>query len=119
MSLNTSYQAEPDRMSGLLREHSCKTGRSDRSNSRVRKLPNTSGFAPPAVDMNTTVRCRLPGLVVVKHAQRLGTDTRLGPWLFTVARNLHVILPLGDAGGLGGSESDRFVAIQPGALLAF
>ena len=29
-------------------------------------------------------------LRLVKHAQRLGTDTRLGPWLFTVARNLHV-----------------------------
>jgi RNA polymerase sigma-70 factor (ECF subfamily) len=29
-------------------------------------------------------------LRLVKHAQRLGADTRLGPWLFTVARNLHV-----------------------------
>jgi RNA polymerase sigma-70 factor, ECF subfamily len=29
-------------------------------------------------------------LRVVKHAQRLGPDTKLGPWLFTVARNLHV-----------------------------
>ena len=27
---------------------------------------------------------------LVKHAQRLRPDTRLGPWLFTVARNLHV-----------------------------
>lgn len=27
---------------------------------------------------------------LVKHAQRLGADTRLGPWLFTIARNLHV-----------------------------
>jgi RNA polymerase sigma factor (sigma-70 family) len=26
----------------------------------------------------------------VKHARRLRGDTRLGPWLFTVARNLHV-----------------------------
>ncbi|HZR25110.1 MAG TPA: RNA polymerase sigma factor [Vicinamibacterales bacterium] len=26
----------------------------------------------------------------VKHARRLRPDTRLGPWLFTVARNLHV-----------------------------
>jgi RNA polymerase sigma-70 factor (ECF subfamily) len=26
----------------------------------------------------------------VKHAQRLRPDSRLGPWLFTVARNLHV-----------------------------
>ena len=26
----------------------------------------------------------------VKHARRLRADTRLGPWLFTVARNLHV-----------------------------
>jgi RNA polymerase sigma-70 factor, ECF subfamily len=29
-------------------------------------------------------------LRLVKHAQRLEVDTRLGPWLFTVARNLHV-----------------------------
>lgn len=29
-------------------------------------------------------------LRLVKHARRLGADTRLGPWLFTVARNLHV-----------------------------
>lgn len=29
-------------------------------------------------------------LRLVKHARRLRTDTRLGPWLFTVARNLHV-----------------------------
>jgi RNA polymerase sigma-70 factor, ECF subfamily len=29
-------------------------------------------------------------LRLVKHVQRLGADTRLGPWLFTVARNLHV-----------------------------
>ena len=26
----------------------------------------------------------------VKHGRRLRADTRLGPWLFTVARNLHV-----------------------------
>ena len=26
----------------------------------------------------------------VSHAERLDADTRLGPWLFTVARNLHV-----------------------------
>ena len=26
----------------------------------------------------------------VAHARRLDADTRLGPWLFTVARNLHV-----------------------------
>jgi RNA polymerase sigma-70 factor (ECF subfamily) len=26
----------------------------------------------------------------VKHGRRLRPDTRLGPWLFTVARNLHV-----------------------------
>jgi RNA polymerase sigma-70 factor (ECF subfamily) len=26
----------------------------------------------------------------VRHAQRLEADTRLGPWLFTVARNLHI-----------------------------
>ena len=29
-------------------------------------------------------------LRLVKHTQRLTEDTRLGPWLFTVARNLHV-----------------------------
>jgi RNA polymerase sigma factor (sigma-70 family) len=29
-------------------------------------------------------------LRVVKHARRLRADTRLGPWLFTVARHLHV-----------------------------
>jgi RNA polymerase sigma factor (sigma-70 family) len=29
-------------------------------------------------------------LRLVKHAGRLRPDTRLGPWLFTVARNLHV-----------------------------
>ncbi len=29
-------------------------------------------------------------LRLVKHAHRLAPDTRLAPWLFTVARNLHV-----------------------------
>src|SRR6185436_12877239 len=29
-------------------------------------------------------------LRLVKHARRLAADTKLGPWLFTVARNLHV-----------------------------
>ncbi len=29
-------------------------------------------------------------LRLVQHAARLEPDTRLGPWLFTVARNLHV-----------------------------
>jgi RNA polymerase sigma-70 factor (ECF subfamily) len=29
-------------------------------------------------------------LRLVRHARRLRPDTRLGPWLFTVARNLHV-----------------------------
>ena len=29
-------------------------------------------------------------LRMVKHSRRLRPDTRLGPWLFTVARNLHV-----------------------------
>ncbi|HEY2153865.1 MAG TPA: RNA polymerase sigma factor [Vicinamibacterales bacterium] len=29
-------------------------------------------------------------LRLVTHAQRLRPDTRLGPWLFTVARNLHI-----------------------------
>ena len=29
-------------------------------------------------------------LRLVKHAGRLRADTRLGPWLYTVARNLHV-----------------------------
>jgi RNA polymerase sigma-70 factor (ECF subfamily) len=43
-------------------------------------------------------RCRTVGedlleetwLRLVTHASRLRADTRLGPWLFTVARNLHV-----------------------------
>jgi RNA polymerase sigma-70 factor (ECF subfamily) len=29
-------------------------------------------------------------LRLVQHAERLQADTRLGPWLFTVARNLHI-----------------------------
>ena len=29
-------------------------------------------------------------LRLVKHAHRLAADTRLGPWLFTVARHLHI-----------------------------
>src|SRR5918993_801981 len=29
-------------------------------------------------------------LRVVRHADRLQPDTQMGPWLFTVARNLHV-----------------------------
>jgi RNA polymerase sigma factor (sigma-70 family) len=29
-------------------------------------------------------------LRLVKHARKLRADTRLGPWVFTVARNLHV-----------------------------
>jgi RNA polymerase sigma factor (sigma-70 family) len=29
-------------------------------------------------------------LRLVRHARRLRADTRLGPWLFTVARNLHI-----------------------------
>jgi RNA polymerase sigma-70 factor (ECF subfamily) len=29
-------------------------------------------------------------LRLVKHARRLRADTRLGSWLFTVARNLHI-----------------------------
>jgi RNA polymerase sigma-70 factor (ECF subfamily) len=29
-------------------------------------------------------------LRLVKHARRLRADTRLAPWLFTVARNLHI-----------------------------
>jgi RNA polymerase sigma-70 factor (ECF subfamily) len=29
-------------------------------------------------------------LRVVRHAHRLNEDTRLGPWLYTIARNLHV-----------------------------
>jgi len=29
-------------------------------------------------------------LRLVKHARRLDAETRLGPWLYTVARNLHV-----------------------------
>ena len=47
-------------------------------------------------------------LRLVAHAGRLQPDTRLGPWLFTVARNLHasyrrsrLIEDSGDAGALG------------------
>jgi RNA polymerase sigma-70 factor (ECF subfamily) len=29
-------------------------------------------------------------LRLVKHSRKLEADTRLGPWLFTVARNLHI-----------------------------
>ena len=45
-------------------------------------------------------------LRLVKHTHRLNEDTRLGPWLFTVARNLHVsyvrsrVLELSVTGGL-------------------
>jgi RNA polymerase sigma-70 factor (ECF subfamily) len=38
-----------------------------------------------AEDLLEETRLRL-----VKHAHRLNENTRLGPWLFTVARNLHV-----------------------------
>ena len=47
-------------------------------------------------------------LRLVAHAGRLQPDTRLGPWLFTVARNLHtsyrrsrVIEDAGDVDGVG------------------
>ena len=47
-------------------------------------------------------------LRLVAHAGRLQPDTRLGPWLFTVARNLHIsyrrsrsIEDSGDAGAVG------------------
>jgi RNA polymerase sigma-70 factor (ECF subfamily) len=47
-------------------------------------------------------------LRLVKHARRLRPDTRLGPWLFTVARHLHAsycrsrLLEDSHAGGLMG-----------------
>jgi RNA polymerase sigma-70 factor, ECF subfamily len=63
-------------------------------------------------------------LRLVKHAGRLRADTRIGPWLFTVARHLHVsycrsrFLEDSHAGGLlglwphGRREPSPFEAIE-------
>ena len=53
----------------------------------------------------------------VKHARRLGADTRLGPWLFTVARNLHVSYQRSRA--LEHSAATGLMALWPlGVLIA-
>jgi RNA polymerase sigma factor (sigma-70 family) len=58
-------------------------------------------------------------LRLVKHAGRLRPDTRLGPWLFTVARHLHAsycrsrLLEDSHAAGLMGLWADRPPARSP------
>jgi RNA polymerase sigma-70 factor (ECF subfamily) len=47
----------------------------------------------------------------VKHARRLRADTRLGPWLFTVARNLHVSYQRSRA--LEDSAAEGLMALWP------
>jgi RNA polymerase sigma-70 factor (ECF subfamily) len=47
-------------------------------------LARLSGCRDVAEDLTEETWLRL-----VRHARRLDPDTRLGPWLFTVARNLH------------------------------
>jgi len=58
-------------------------------------------------------------LRLVRHAGRLRADTRLGPWLFTVARHLvasrEVLLLVGVA-GLDQSEAAQVCGISPDAL---
>src|SRR3954467_4279705 len=53
-------------------------------------------------------------LRLVKSASRLRPDTRLGPWLFTVARNLHV--SFSPSRLLEDSLSANMVAIWPSSL---
>jgi RNA polymerase sigma-70 factor (ECF subfamily) len=53
-------------------------------------------------------------LRLVKHARRLRADTRLGPWLFTVARNLHVSFTRSRM--LEDSTSATLVALWPFSL---
>jgi RNA polymerase sigma-70 factor (ECF subfamily) len=50
-------------------------------------------------------------LRLVKHAPRLEADTRLGPWLFTVARNLHV--SYGRSRMLEDSAAATLIALWP------
>ncbi len=44
-------------------------------------------------------------LRLVKHARRLDPDTRLGPWLFTVARHVHASYCLAAARGFARRRS--------------
>jgi len=53
-------------------------------------------------------------LRLVKHARRLRPDTRLGPWLFTVARHLYV--SFNRARVLEDSVSASLIAIWPFSL---
>ena len=48
-------------------------------------------------------------LRLVAHADRLRPDTRLGPWLFTVARNLY----LSDCRGRVLEQSEEAILSQP------
>jgi RNA polymerase sigma-70 factor, ECF subfamily len=50
----------------------------------------------------------------VKHARRLRPDTRLGPWLFTVARNLYI--SFNRARVLEDSAAASLIAIWPFSL---
>src|SRR5207249_8155745 len=50
-------------------------------------------------------------LRLVKHARRLRPDTRLGPWLFTVARHLHVSFNRSRI--LADSTTVRLIAVRP------
>jgi RNA polymerase sigma-70 factor (ECF subfamily) len=51
-------------------------------------------------------------LRLVTHANRLRPDTRLGPWLFTVARNLY----LSDCRARVLEQSDEVMLAQPSAV---
>jgi RNA polymerase sigma-70 factor (ECF subfamily) len=53
-------------------------------------------------------------LRLVKHARRLRPDTRLGPWLFTVARNLYI--SFNRARLLEDSAATSLIAIWPFTL---
>jgi RNA polymerase sigma-70 factor (ECF subfamily) len=53
-------------------------------------------------------------LRLVKYARRLESDTRLGPWLFTVARNLHVSYIR--SGMLEDSAAASLIALWPFSL---
>ena len=53
-------------------------------------------------------------LRLVRHAGRLRPDTRLGPWLFTVARNLHVSYCRSRA--LEESSTASAIGLWPGGL---
>lgn len=53
-------------------------------------------------------------LRLVKHARRLDPDTRLGAWLFTVARNLHVSYRRSRA--LEDAAGDSLMALWPAGV---